>query len=237
MLIDSYVYDDISDIKDASGKIINSKLVNLLQLCARKHADSLGVGSKFCSEHNYGWIVARQVINFEKEFDENKVIVTTFPQKPTRLGYVRQYEVRNIHNELLCTAHCLWVLLDFNTMTMITDPNLFKGDFITDETTRIKRIKPGEIKTDSFIGTYQVESSDIDEYHHMNNAKYFKIVDKFISDEKESIQIDYHNQALENEIINIYKTIDQTGSIILTGLKEDQLIFNSLIKLKERTSN
>lgn len=222
---------------DECSNIIPYALLDLFQTIAGIHATKLGIGSSYCTNNNYGWILARQEVNIYKSpSPEEIVIVKTFPHTPGKIEFKREYELRSLSGDIYAIACAMWVLLDFNTNKMIRSTNIYpNGEFLESTLFNDKLSKPMSVdKTGKFITTYQVEKSDIDLYHHMNNAKYAQLIFNNYDYDASNImnfKINYQNEIKEKEIMHIYKLIDNDITYI-TGIKEDVIIFTSSIKTK-----
>ena len=66
-------------------------VLDIFQRVAGDHADKLGIGTLYCEEHNYAWILARQeVYIYNNPNPTETVIVRTFPHSPSKIEFKRE---------------------------------------------------------------------------------------------------------------------------------------------------
>lgn len=225
------MFDEASSIKPYA-------LLDLFQKIAGDHADLLGIGSSYCEKNNYGWLLARQeVIVYNSPKPSDTVIITTFPHEPGKIEFKREYVIRTTDDNIIARGCALWVLVDFNTHRMLRSDNIYpEGEYVQSTLFKEKLSKPqSSYKEGILIDTYKVTKSDVDLYHHMNNAKYAEVFFNYLdynADQIEYFAINYQNEIKENFQMDIYKLVDNNQTLI-TGVKNDTIIFTSSITKKE----
>lgn len=211
--------------------------LDIFQRIAGDHADILGVGTSYCEQHNYAWIVVRQELYmYDNPIPTETVIVKTFPHAPSRVEFKREYELTSLTGKLYAKACASWVLVDINTFKILKSDGIYpSGEFIESILFQNKLTKPKNVYLDTnYLINYTVKKSDIDIYHHMNNAKYAELIFDlcdYKALEIKHLVINYINQIKQNEIIKIYKCDDEYNSYI-TGINGDEIIFTSQITKK-----
>ncbi len=231
-------YNITPGMRDEFGYLKPHSILDLCQNVAGKHANNMGIGDEFCDKNNYGWIVARQmvkIIKHVKNVDEVKVI--TYPLHPNRFEYIRDYEIRNLEDELIISARSIWVLLDFSKRKMVLNEKIYpEGEYEENIFFIDKVLKPSIIlDEEKKVATYEVKKSDIDKYHHMNNASYARLVFDYCPlnySEVESFTINYQNEIKYDQVMNLNLSVTD-NSYYLTGIKDDKVIFSSVMKIKE----
>ncbi len=219
---------------DEKGSIKPYAILDLFQRIAGDHADELGCGTAYCDEHNYGWILARQecyIYNSPKPQDQIQVI--TFPHKPGLIDFKREYIIKSLTGSIIAHGCALWVLVDLNTHKIIRTNNIYpEGEYITETLFPGKITKPISIKEKGiYIDNYKVTKSDIDIYHHMNNAKYAEVMFDYASLDAKDIKyfaVCYHNEIKEKESMSIFKQIID-HNIYITGCNNEKIIFTSVL--------
>lgn len=213
-------------------------ILDLFQEIAGEHAEILGCGKTFCDKNNYGWIMARQeirIIKMPKSIKE--IIVSTFPHPANRIEFIREYEMKTIDGEVLVRGGAVWVLLDFQTRRMLRDNNLYPiGEYEAQNYFDNKINKPKSVfQNGELVTEYIVTKSDIDTYHHMNNARYANMLYDYSIVNYEDIKafaISYHQEIKLNERMNIYRLMEN-NNIYITGIKDDKIIFTSVLEKGE----
>ena len=205
-------------------------ILDIFQRIAGDHADILGCGTAFCEKNNYAWIIVRQeVYIYNNPTPMETVVVKTFPHKPSRIECKREYEISSSNGVLYAKGCSSWVLVDLSTFKMLKSDNIYpEGEFIESVLFKEKLIKPLNVfNDDNYLCDYKVEKSDIDIYHHMNNAKYAELIfdycDLFINE-----------SASNNEMDNFLNDIKFSSSSIDEYVEIDSLyklyeIFKSLL--------
>lgn len=212
-------------------------ILDIFQRVAGDHADILGCGTSFCMNHNYAWIIVRQeVYVYNNPTPMETIVVKTFPHVPSRVECKREYEISSIDGKLYARGCASWVLVDLSTFKMLKSDNIYpNGEFIESLLFKDKLIKPSNVKQDeNYIGDYTVVKSDIDIYHHMNNAKYAEVMFNYCDYKAVEIKhfaVNYINQIKQNMKMNIYKQVIDNNTYI-TGVNDDTIIFTSVVTKK-----
>lgn len=233
------VYDKVFTLTngmfDEHDTIKPYAILDLFQTIAAEHADILGSGTEFCNLHHYGWILSRQeCFIYQSPKPKESVVITTFPHQPSIVGFKREYIMKSLKGDVLAQGCALWVLVDFTTHQMVKKRDIYpEGEFISQTLFPNKIARPSSVKLDGeLIDTYCVKKSNIDAYHHMNNAKYAELIFDYLNDATFAITyfaICYHNEIKEHSSMQIYRQ-EKTEGIYLTGCIQDKVIFTSIIK-------
>lgn len=212
-------------------------LLDIFQRIAGDHADILGCGNDYCDEHNYAWIIVRQeVYMYKSPTPMETVVVKTFPHVPSRVECKREYEISSLDGVIYARGCASWVLVDFNTFKMLKSDNIYpEGEFLESTLFKEKLTKPLNVKSDeNYLCDYTVMKSDIDIYHHMNNAKYAELLFDYCDFKAVEINhfaINYINQIKQNKTMNIYKQVVDNKNYI-TGICDDVVVFTSVVDKK-----
>lgn len=229
---------------DFKGNLKLSSIFTYFQDIAGLHAENLGMGRKVLYEQ-YGviWVLVRirvDIIKYPKWKDI--ITVETWPQEPGRIGFDRDFLIKDKEGNILVKAVSTWVVIDLESRKLRKTKSVFTGYPPTIKERAID-CKLGNLKSKGQLEiAYKrtVRYSDIDINEHLNNAKYLDfIMDSFSLEEHKkfnikSIEISYSNEALPGDTINIYKDTFEINSnkIYMEGIDErDNLIFKSQIVL------
>lgn len=212
-------------------------ILDIFQRVAGDHADILGCGVVFCNEHNYAWIIVRQeVYMYESPTPMETVLVKTFPHIPSRVECKREYEISSLDGRVYAKGCASWVLVDLATFKMLKSDNIYpNGEFVESKLFKDKLLKPSNVYTDdNYLCEYTVVKSDIDIYHHMNNAKYAELLFDYCDYKAVEIKhfaVNYINQIKQNMLMKIYKNVIEEKTFI-TGVCGDTIIFTSVVDKK-----
>ncbi len=232
---------------DFKGNLKLSSLFTYFQDIAGLHSENLGMGRKVLYEqHKVIWVLVRirvDIIKYPKWKDI--ITVETWPQEPGRVGFDRDFLVRDNEGNILIKAVSTWVVIDVESRRLRKTNLVYTGYPPVIEERAID-CKLGNLNSKGELEmAYKrtVRYSDIDINGHLNNAKYLDfIMDSFSLEEHKkinikSIEISYSNEALPGETIIIYKDISEIHSniIYMKGINEkDDLIFKAQIKIERR---
>ena len=212
-------------------------ILDIFQRVAGDHADLLEIGHQYCTKNNYAWIIVRQeVYIYNNPTPMETVVVKTFPHEPSRVECKREYEIRSLTGTIYTKGCASWVLVDLNGFKMLKSNNIYpEGEFIESALFKEKLVKPTNVYTqENLFSKYTVVKSDIDIYHHMNNAKYAEVL--FNNCDYQAVEIkrfavNYLRQSKEKQIIDIYKQVENNITYI-TGVIDNEVIFTSLVERK-----
>lgn len=212
-------------------------ILDLFQDLASLHANKLGIGFDDIVKLDYYWIVSS--IEFE-EFKPFKSIeevkVKTWPLPKNRLEFIREFEIRNLNDELLVKGISTWVVIDKNTRKLTRGEKIvFNGEYKEETNYPNYRRKKMNLPTTSPIKEwdYKVLRTDLDHNGHMNNAKYADIVYNGLDifSITKNLQILFLHEALVNEIIHMsyYK---EGNEEIFVGKINDEICFQMVMEVK-----
>ena len=165
---------------DFLGRIKPSAILAYFQNVAVAHANLLGIGYAAMQEKNLCWVLNRLSAVIEKSpAPGEKIIVTTFPHKPSFADVLRDYIVTNESGERLMLGTSRWCVLDTLTTAVRRCAPLFP--YSDDRYTPDFTLKDGNPQlpawenveaesVDAFEGF--VRLSDLDRNIHMNNVRY-----------------------------------------------------------------
>ena len=90
------------------------------------------------------------------------------------------------------------------------------------------------VSEENYLCDYMVVKSDIDIYHHMNNAKYAELLFDYCDYKAAQIghfAVNYINQIKQNMVMKIYKYVEDLKTYI-TGTCDGVVIFTSVVDKK-----
>lgn len=203
----NYIIDE-SMVNDC-GFIKNSSLFAIFQDIARDHSSKDGYGDDVVRPLGLAWVVANQVAEISRmpRLSE-EIVVNTWVDDVRMMFSPRHFSVKTAAGELLIEACSFWALMDLGTRETVNPSDYglhIEGAGIASSSPRLRSPKPTGISGNT---DYTVGSSLIDENSHVNNAKYFDIVDEVVGDgfgdkEPASIVARYAKEVIEGEVLAI----------------------------------
>ncbi len=202
---------------DNTGKLSVYHIFTTFMDMATDHAQELKLSSSDLGE-NLFWITVRtkaQIIN--RPAMSQKVSLSTWPQKPSRVRANRHYLISD-ENGVLIKGKSEWTVVDTSSGKLQRVSEVYPESFNFCEELAIEenfsRVCDDFSEAET-ISTYTIRSTDIDLVQHMNNAQYIRVLmGVFTKEELEEkpvkeIEIAYKAQSYEGETLTIkYRNAD-----------------------------
>ena len=197
---------------DKFDRIFPSAVLNLFQDAAGQHGEALGVGFESMLARSYLWVLTHVRFRIlSPVFRHQTVVVKTWPLKPGRLSYRREYSIENTMGEILIEGSSDWVVIDSQKRQFIAAPDLypFQEGFceklvFADKTAKIK-----SFEADGTVYPVNTGYSELDMNNHVNNTKYadyvLDAVNPGADDVLESFQMDYRKEVVCDTKLSILK--------------------------------
>jgi len=222
---------------DIKGEWMPSAIFVRMQEIAEDHAAAVGVGRvDLVDEKGLGWVLTRMHVKMDRYPSIGQTIrVSTWPLKPTKLTFLRQFMFRNKDGAVLGRASSQWVLFDIKQRMIRRSSTL--GDYpydpelleILDEPGKI--LLPGDMER---VATRTVMYSDVDMNEHMNNTKYLNWIcelfpsDMLVEKRMETIRINYIAEAHIDQLVDIHMKADD-GGYYVCGMTEGKTVFDAFV--------
>ena len=199
-------HNDVVNISkvNSKGLITNKGMLELLENTACLHSDKAGYGILDIPKTHLSWVqlnwnvkVLRRLVYGEH------VTIRTWARTSTKVSTLRDFEVLDKDNNVVCIATTRWTLTNIDTLsiTKITDDIIEKyepvdktlfPDFV------FKKLSEPSTHTNEYI--YTTQRRDIDVNKHMHNLNYLDLAFETLPDEV------YLNNDFFNNIEIMYKT-------------------------------
>ena len=167
-----------SEHVDCFRRLRTSTLFELLQTASIRHTEELGMGRDKTLDKGLLWVIARQYVVIDRmpAYDE-RVTVRSWPGETMRVLFPRYYEIAAESGKTLLRGSAVWSLMDRETRTTAF-PDEYGIEIAGVETGRelpyLTKVKPIEAPhTLDFVVPY----SYVDLNGHMNNTRYFDLVE------------------------------------------------------------
>ncbi|MFI3329211.1 MAG: thioesterase [bacterium] len=204
--------------------------LDIFQNAAVAHGTRLGFGYEEMLEKDVFWVLLRTkfVVYNNSETDEYTSI--TYPKEPSKINFNREYQIKH-NDEVLIDGISKWLVVSLQTRKIKRDHNLIYHSKTIDESL-FEDIYKISYDLDKFklVDTYQVTDKDLDRNNHVNNASYAFMIEKIINTENiKEFQIDYLNEILNNQKIDLF-TYKENETLFILGKFKDKICFVSEIK-------
>lgn len=158
---------------DRYGYVRPLILMNELQGCADTHAEMLGCGRTFLTEHNMAWVVTHYLVDIlELPREGEELTFTTWPSMKELLRATRDFEIHGADGRLMVRATSQWVLIDMATRRPVRLDDAVPA-LVQSGARAWDRIfcKFPEFTPDK-THVFKCRFDDIDVNQHINNAVY-----------------------------------------------------------------
>ena len=159
-------------------RLRSSQLFELMQEAATDHSELLGAGVDVIRAQNLMWVLARQNVEIARmpSYGE-KITIETWPGKTVHSMYPRYYRLLDAKGDAVVNSSAIWLLADMSERTLV--PSSRSGFEFSYEKRGMEIPLPSPPRsffTDKSI-FFTVPFSYVDMNGHMNNTRYFDLVD------------------------------------------------------------
>lgn len=227
---------------DINGTWMPSSIFVRMQEIAEDNAAAVGAGRvDMIDSLGYAWVLTRMYVEMDKYPRIGDTIkVSTWPLKPTKLFFSRQFSFEALNGELLGKASSQWILFDVAERQIKRSCEL--GDYPYDpELPRMlpepkKLILPKNVPA---VAKRTVLYSDVDMNVHMNNTKYLNWICELFSSGwltskyLKSIRINYIGETHIDQIVELHKA-EADGGFYIYGTSDGKMVFDSFTEWENR---
>ena len=216
-------------------------VLDYFQDIAGMHATELGVGFKPMLDLKLYWVIL--YVEFERigknpSFGE-KVRVNTWPKLQSKLEFEREYEIRDLNDNLLIKGISNWCVINSETRRLERAEKVkFSGEYYDKSNYDIKCKRKLNLTPSDVIKEYdyKVLMTDLDHNLHLNNARYLDLVYNMMREngkkECKKCEIAYISEARLDDIIHVkYFKIDDKDCY--QGFVNDELCFEATLELED----
>ena len=166
---------------DLHRRLRLSRLFELLQEAAITHTEELGMGREMTLDRGLLWVVTMQYAEIARMpvYDE-RIRLQSWPGETMHVFFPRHYRVESTEGETLLRANALWMLVDRETRRMVFPDR--HGIVIPGEKRADELPLPAAPARLPITGErpFTVPFSYVDLNGHMNNTRYFDLMEDCI---------------------------------------------------------
>ena len=216
---------------DAYDRILPASVLELLQDVAGIHANELGIGFHALMEKKTIWVLTKvryRVVRQPRRYE--RVVVRTWPLRPGRVSFRREYEMETPEGEVLLHGTSEWVIVHSEKRCVLPTSDVYPSDEYRTDTQWEGRLAKVSDAIDNEGGvTVRPAFTDLDINGHVNNAKYANyVVNALPPAEGAAVQefaIDYHREVLLGKQLRICCK-EEGGTICARGYNDEgELMF------------
>jgi acyl-ACP thioesterase len=201
-------YVGYSDV-DSNDRCRLSKILDLCQNVATIHSDGLGYGTKGMMDRNQAWLVTGMKIRILKyPIADREVECRTWSRGLKGVSARRGYEILDTDGNTLVIGDSTWALFDLKEQKLMRVPEeMEKAYSLIDryvfEGEEEKRVRDNEVV--EIEKEFEIGKRDIDTNHHMNNARYFDLIEEVLPDDYVVNQLEcfYKKQVKYKEKVKV----------------------------------
>jgi|GEM_PF-2543796 len=228
---------------DFSGFVSLYSLFNFTQETAWKHAEEIGFGFEKLQEKNMAWVLFGMRIKVLKSFPQwqQQLYIETQPKGISGMFANRDYRMLKNNNELFAVGSSNWLVMDTQTRRPQRLDSVFDTlRFVEMPDNLIRRLKPKGVFP-FLLKTYEVKTSDIDYYGHVNNAKYIAWITDLYSPEQllahpvDEVLVNFLHETRFGDVLEIYADQQENKGKVLYKMRrvaDDTIVFMAEVDWK-----
>ena len=221
-------------VSDSSRKL--SDLFHVLQDISGEDASKWHASGDDLEKLGLMWVVVRYEMNFINKIPQGEMLhISTWALPFRHKMSQRNYMIADDTGDPVMTGAGIWVVVDRMTRSMV-EPDAYPISIPEEKTekTIIRRPAMPDKLPVLNSGVYTVQQSDLDSNGHMNNTRYFDLVDRVAGDlyagkSVRQIRAAYLNEARLDEKIQLSWGMNDS-SLYCLGEKQGMDCFQISLK-------
>ncbi len=218
------------------GRIRPSRLLELIQQAAGRHADALGFGGRKLEEQKLAWVLVRQHLKIERMPERDEPIhIVTWPGRPLHSLLPRYIQILDKNGEEIIQSCTVWVIMDEESRSMIL-PSSRGIDFPFSSREALMPLPrlPKKPFPEISRSVFTVPFSYVDIVGHMNNTRYLDAAENILKAPQDGallkdLLIEYSHELRMHETMEMTVGQDET-SFLVTGHKEGDTVFTLCLR-------
>ena len=213
-------------------------LLNIFQDISEAHASIIGVGVDFCREHLVAWVGVNYHIVIDVMPKNHETIkIVSWPSEERKFGAIREFEVRDMANNVIIKASSQWLLIDIIKKRPVSLRVHLPEYFVVPERCLDSDFaKIPEVVVSDYEKSFDVRFDDIDLNNHVNNANYplwatESVPASFrLENRVQEIEIVFKKECLYEETVTVKTNlIDNTSTHSIMSNNDGRVLSSSKI--------
>lgn len=226
-LVLQYTFDVTTADCDTNGRLRPGGLVNFLVLAAINSAETLGFGYDGLREQKLFWVLSRMTVELVKPLHwRDKAVVETWPKDVTGLLYLRDFIVRDQHNEIVARATSGWLAIDLQTKRPRKVDEKFSYIFNSMREKHAMVELPEKLGGSPVGYPYEVKVTwfDLDVNKHVTSSRYIDwmfdcLPFEFLKENyPKKLSINYLKETMMGEKILVSRSSNENNDFLIEGI-------------------
>lgn len=222
---------------DFNDKVRFTQIGAYLLHTAGENAKENGFGINELHEEHLAWVLLRFSIEMERyPLAEESFQIETWIENFSRVSTTRNFKVLTASGEMIGAATSIWCLLDMNTRSAVDLKSKSEyAAFATGIPSLIEKpLRLPALEGES-VSRHRIKYSDIDFNRHTNSMKYLEWMmdlfplEVFLNRKVKRMDINYMNEALFGEVVEIYQDFRQTNRCLFDLRRGEDMICRAQI--------
>ncbi|MBQ6756943.1 MAG: hypothetical protein IJP43_08415 [Oscillospiraceae bacterium] len=213
---------------DVNRRLRLSELFTWFQEAAIHQTSEMGMGREMTLDKGLLWIVTQWRVEITRlpEYDEH-VTLETWPGRTMHIFFTRFYRIKDDAGNILVQASALWALMDKESRKIVFPEEMGVHIEGTEVEGQCAIPRPPRAIPQTSESRYTVTYSVLDLNGHMNNTRYFDLMQDALYDLKKGappklILCEYNGEARLGDDI-LVKFGEADSEVYLTGEAEKRL--------------
>lgn len=193
----------------------------LLQEVAEHHTSATHIGFHDLIKDNKAWVLSRMFyqINRRPSVSDN-VMLNTWSRGTDGLFALREFDMCDEKGSTLVSATAYWVVIDYTKRRVTRLHEIMEGyehhDCCATDRVALGKIPAQDFSSNEPVATIPIKDSMLDHTNHVNNSEYIKWIfdnlpEGLSSDQIQSIEIDYIGETQPNDIVKIFRSLNENS--------------------------
>jgi len=193
---------------DCHMQLKPSAVLDLFQEVAGAHAEELGIGFNKLLENNLLWVITKVKYQVVGKVEMHKpVTVHTWPLKPARVAFQREYLIENENGETVIKGSSEWVTMHSEKRRLVPMNDIYPlEEFCEDKMFEGRLVKVSDFDSAQYESLIRPAFCDLDMNGHVNNIKYADFVLNTVdlsTSQIDTFQIDYHREVQKDMPLSV----------------------------------
>jgi len=204
---------------------------------AGENAKENGFGINVLHVQDQAWVLSRLAFEmYRYPLAEEPFQIETWIEDLGRVFTTRNFKILDASGEIIGAASSIWCMLDMNTRKALDMKSKSEyAGFATGIPSLIERPSKVAAVGGSSVSRHRIKYSDIDFNRHTNSIKYLEWMmdifplEVFLHQKVRRMDVNYINEALFGEIVEIYQDFTQANKCIFDIRRGEDMICRAQI--------
>ena len=224
---------------DCHDRIHPASILALFQDVAGIHANELGIGFDALMENKTIWVLTKvcyRMVGTPRRYE--RVRVRTWPLRPGRVNFRREYCIETEGGEVLVQGTSEWVVVHSEKRRVLPATDLYPSDdYCTDTFFEGRLPRVPRVEREGEGVTVIPGFTQLDINGHINNTCYADYVMDMLAPAADqrvtALQIDYHRELMAGQAVQLYLGGDEGGVLACAYAADGECMFACRVVLED----